>query len=70
LTIPDSGVREIGLQSYERLKRPDAFSEELLSKILRGISAQRYSEAVIGAARAFGVSAGSVSRHIVDITEA
>jgi len=59
---------EIGLQSYERLKEPDAFSEELLSKILRGISAQRYSETVIGAARAFGVSAGSVSRHIVDVT--
>jgi hypothetical protein len=39
---------EIGLQSYERLKEPDAFSEELLNRILRGISAQRYSETVIG----------------------
>ena len=60
--------REMALESYQRLKEPGAFSEELLCKILRGISAQRYQETVIEAAGAFGVSAGSVSRHIVAVT--
>ena len=60
--------REIALESYQKLKEPGAFSEELLCKILRGISAQRYQETVIEAAGAFGVSASSVSRHIVAVT--
>jgi len=59
---------EIALQSYERLKEAGAFSEELLGKILRGISGQKYAETVIGAAKAFGVSASTVSRHIVAVT--
>jgi transposase-like protein len=59
---------ELGLQSYQKLKEPGEFSEELLGKLLRGISSQKYSETVIETARAFGVSASSVSRHIVDIT--
>ena len=60
--------REMVLESYQKLKEPGAFSEELLCKILRGISAQRYQETVIEAAGAFGVSASSVSRHIVAVT--
>ena len=60
--------REMALESYQKLKEPGAFSEELLCKILRGISAQRYQETVIEAAGAFGVSASSVSRHIVAVT--
>ena len=59
---------EIGLQSYQKLKEPGGFSEELLSKLLRGMSSQKYSETVIETAGTFGVSASSVSRHIVDIT--
>jgi transposase-like protein len=59
---------EIALQSYQKLKEPGGFSEELLCKILRGISCQKYSETVIETAEAFGVSAGSVSRHIVAAT--
>jgi transposase-like protein len=60
--------KEIAIESYQKLKEPGAFSEELLCKILRGISAQRYQETVIEAAGAFGVSASSVSRHIVEVT--
>ena len=60
--------KEIAIESYQKLKEPGAFSEELLCKILRGISAQRYKETVIEAAGAFGVSASSVSRHIVAVT--
>ena len=59
---------EMVLESYQKLKEPGAFSEELLCKILRGISSQRYSETVIESAGAFGVSASSVSRHIVAAT--
>jgi putative transposase len=56
---------EIALKSYERLKEPDGFSEELLTKVLRGLSCQKYAETVVEAAQAFGVSASSVSRHII-----
>jgi putative transposase len=59
---------EIALQSYQRLREPEGFSEELLCKILRGISCQKYSETVIETAGAFGVSANSVSRHIIAAT--
>jgi len=59
---------EMALESYQKLKEPGAFSEELLCKILRGMSSQRYSETVIETANAFGVSASSVSRHIVSVT--
>lgn len=46
------------------------FSEELLEKILRGISGQRYADTVSDSARAFGVSARWVSRPVVDMTSA
>lgn len=59
---------EIKLRSYEKLKEPDGFSEELLTKVLRGMSCQKYSETVIDAAEAFGVSASSVSTHIIAAT--
>jgi len=59
---------EIALKSYQKLKDPGYFSEELLNKVLRGISCRKYSETVVGAARAFGVSASTVSNHIVGVT--
>ena len=59
---------EIAIKSYEKLKERERFSEELLNKILRGISCRKYSETVVEAAGAFGVSASSVSRHIVEAT--
>lgn len=55
---------EIQLRSYEKLKEPDGFSEELLTKVLSGISCRK-----IETAEAFGVSASSVSRHIIEATE-
>ncbi|BCB95734.1 hypothetical protein JZK55_06560 [Dissulfurispira thermophila] len=59
---------EIQLKSYKRMKEPDGFSEELLAKVLRGISCQKYAETVIEAAQAFGVSPSSISRHIIEAT--
>jgi len=59
---------EIELKSYKKLKEPNGFSEELLMKVLRGMSCQKYSDTVVEAAQAFGVSASSVSRHIIAAT--
>ena len=59
---------EIPLSTYETLKKPGTFSEELLSKVLRGISERRYGETVIDTARAFGVSPSAISRRIVEVT--
>ena len=59
---------EVHLQSYQKMKQPGQFSEELLQKLLRGVSEQKYEETVIQGAQAFGVSPSSVSRKIVEIT--
>lgn len=59
---------EVPLKSYARLHATGDFSEELLEKILRGISEQKYSETVLGAARAFGVSPSAVSHKMVELT--
>ena len=59
---------EVPLKSYARLHATGDFSEELLEKIVRGVSAQKYSETVLGAARAFGVSPSSVSQKMVELT--
>jgi len=59
---------EIGLKSYEKLKERGQFSEELLNKVLRGMSGRKYAETVLDTAGAFGVSPSSVSRHIVEAT--
>jgi len=59
---------ELALASYAKLKEAGVFSEELLCKLLRGISSQKYAATVIEAAKAFGVSASTVSRHIVAVT--
>jgi transposase-like protein len=59
---------EIALQSYEKMKEPEGFSEELLAKVLRGMSCRKYKETVVEAAGAFGVSASAVSAHIIEAT--
>lgn len=59
---------EIALKSYQKMKGPEGFSEELLDKVVRGMSCRKYAETVVEAAEAFGVSASSVSRHIIAAT--
>ena len=61
---------EVTLQSYAQMRAPGAFSEELLEKILRGVSTPRYADPVIHAAGAFGVSPSTVSRKLVELTAA
>jgi transposase-like protein len=59
---------EVQLESYRKMKEPGQFSEELLQKAIRGISARNYRETVVESAQAFGVSASAVSNHIVEVT--
>lgn len=59
---------ELPLPSYQRLKTPGPFSEELLEKLLRGVSAQKYEETVLDAAQAFGVSPSAISQKMVTVT--
>ena len=59
---------EVVLRTYEKLKNRGGFSEELLSEVLRGMSARKYEETVTEAGKAFGVSPSSVSRHLVEAT--
>jgi transposase-like protein len=56
---------EIPLRSYQRLKNPEEFSSELLNFWLSGMSGRRYSWLIEDAAERLGVSASSVSRHLV-----
>ena len=59
---------EVPIKSYARLHATGDFSEELLENILRGVSAQKYTETVLGAARAFGVPPSAVSQKMVSLT--
>jgi len=59
---------EMPIPSYQRLKTPGQFSEELLEKLLRGVSAQKYEETVLDAAQAFGVSPSTISQKMVTLT--
>jgi transposase-like protein len=61
---------EVTLQSYARLRNSGAFSEELLEKILRGVSAQKYADTVLDAAHAIGVSPTAISRKVIDMITA
>ncbi len=63
-------VGEMELRTYGRMKERGEFSEELLGRVLRGLAGRRYQETLVGAAEAFGVSASSVSRHLVEATAA
>jgi transposase-like protein len=60
--------KEVPLGSYVKLKEKAQFSQELLEQILRGMSMQKYEETVVNAAGAFGVSASSVSRRVVEVS--
>jgi transposase-like protein len=66
--LRDTALGEVTLQSYEQMKKPGQFSEELLQKLLRGISERKYEETVVQGAQAFGVSPSSVSRRIIEVT--
>jgi len=59
---------EMALQSYERMKKPKEFSEEMLLRALRGLSARKYRETVTDLGKAFGVSPSSISNRLIEAT--
>lgn len=59
---------EMGLESYARLQDPAQFSQEMLTKVLRGLSGRKYRETVLDGAGFFGISPSSISRHLVRAT--
>jgi len=56
------------LRSYGVLQDPAQFSDELLTKALRGLSGRKYRETVLETAEGFGISPSSVSRRLVQAT--
>lgn len=65
-----SGLGEVQLTSYENMRARGQFSEELLEKMLRGVSSQKYEETILNAANAFGVSPSSISKKVVEASAA
>ena len=56
------------LRSYEQMKNPKEFSEELLMQAMRGISARKYRETITQTGAHFGVSPTSVSNRLIEAT--
>lgn len=59
---------ELALSSYERLKKPKEFSEEMLLRAMRGMSGRKYRETVTDLGEQFGISASSISNRLVEAT--
>jgi len=62
------GRVEVALPCYTRLRQPGGFSDELLTRSLRGLSARKYGETVLSAAEAFGISPTSISNRLIQAT--
>jgi putative transposase len=56
------------LPSYQQMKNPKEFSEELLNQAMRGISARKYRETITDVGEHFGVSPTSVSNRLIEAT--
>ncbi len=61
---------EVLLPSYERLKHPGVFSEEVLLRALRGMSGRKYRETLTGLSEEFGVSPSSISNRLIEASSA
>ena len=60
--------KEVSLESYQAMKKPQGFSEQLLAQSLAGLSARKYRQTLVNAAEAFGVSPSAVSEHLIEVT--
>jgi len=61
-----AGLGEVQLKSYETMRSRGQFSQEMLEKMMRGASTQKYKETILDAAHAFGVSPSSISKKVVE----
>ncbi len=53
---------EVPLESYQRLQKPFKDDENILKRLLHGLSTHKYSESSTLAAEAFGISASNLSK--------
>lgn len=60
---------ELALSTYERLKKPKEFSEEMLLRAMRGMSGRKYRETVTDLGEAFGISPSSISNRLIEATQ-
>ena len=59
---------EMALSSYERLKKPKEFSEEMLVRAMRGLSGRKYRETITDLGKEFGISPSSISSRLIEAT--
>lgn len=59
---------EIILKTYQALKDRNRFGQDVLAKILSGMSGRKYCETLGEFANQVGVRPSSISRHIVEVT--
>jgi len=62
------GGVEVVLPCYDRMRHPGQFSEELLTRSLRGLAGRRYRETLPAVAEAFGVSPSAISNRLIQAT--
>ena len=62
------GQAEVALPCYTRMRQPGEFSEELLTRSLRGLSGRKYRETILSAADAFGISPSAISNRLIQAT--
>ena len=56
---------ELGLDSYSRFQRPRELDEDVMKKVLLGLSCGRYEETARSIPEAFGISRSTVSRRTI-----
>jgi len=61
--------KEVELESYRRLQKPCEVDEQLLLKVLHGISCRRYSECSELIPETFGMSPSTISRRFIKASE-
>jgi transposase-like protein len=59
---------EMALSSYERLKKPKEFSDQMLLRAMRGLSGRKYRETVTELGAEFGISPSSISNRLIEAT--
>ncbi|MFQ5750913.1 MAG: transposase [bacterium] len=61
--------KEISLESYQKLQTPSRLDEQLLLKVLYGLSAHQYEKVSETVPESFGLSASTVSRRFIKSSE-
>ncbi len=59
-----SGKEEV-LKTYKALQRPQIMQDQVLARIISGLSHRNYEEAALTTAESFGISRSSVSRQLI-----